>query len=253
MKKWIIRLAVVAVLLGAAAIIGLSLYLDQIVKKGVETVGPMITKTEVKLDKASLSPLSGSATLHGLVVGNPEGYARTDAAIKAGKISITLKPMSVLSDKVEVDSLVVEEPEITLEGGIRDNNLFKILDNLNAAAASAGGSAESGGSSQKIVVADVLVRGAKVRVNSLLTGGQTVTVPLPDVHLTNLGTGNGGLLPAELSREVIEAVLKQVTKTLPEALAKLGKVGVDSVKKVGETGKDTVEKTAGGLKKLFKK
>ena len=57
------------------------MFLNGIVKKGVETAGPMITKVDVKLDGANISIFSGSADLKGLFVGNPPGYT-TDSAIK---------------------------------------------------------------------------------------------------------------------------------------------------------------------------
>ena len=47
------------------------------IKKGVEKVGPMVTKTPVKLDSVSLSFLSGSGKVKGMVIGNPEGFRRT--------------------------------------------------------------------------------------------------------------------------------------------------------------------------------
>src|SRR5438874_2182334 len=74
MKKFILRSAVILlvciVLLVAASIY----FLGSIIKKGFETVGPQITKTEMKMDGATLSLLSGSGKLKGLFVGNPEGF-----------------------------------------------------------------------------------------------------------------------------------------------------------------------------------
>ena len=52
MKKLIVRIVVVVLVL-LVATVGTSIYfLGSIVKKGVETVGPQITKTEMKLDSA---------------------------------------------------------------------------------------------------------------------------------------------------------------------------------------------------------
>ena len=62
-----------------------------LVKKGVEKVGPQITKTEMKLDKVSISILSGSGALHGFTLGNPEGY-KTPSAIKFGEASVGVRP-----------------------------------------------------------------------------------------------------------------------------------------------------------------
>ena len=74
MKKILIGALVVVVILIVVAVIGVSVFLDGAIKKGVETIGPEIAKVDIKLDGVSLSILSGSGSVKGLVVGNPEGY-----------------------------------------------------------------------------------------------------------------------------------------------------------------------------------
>src|SRR5213592_4499855 len=66
MKKLIIRGVVVLLVLLVLAVVVSIYFLGSIVKKGVETVGPQITRTEIKLDSATLSLLSGSGKLKGL-------------------------------------------------------------------------------------------------------------------------------------------------------------------------------------------
>src|SRR6266550_2996112 len=133
MKKLIVRGLIVLLILLALAV-GVSFYfLGSIVKKGVETVGPQITRTEIKLDTATLSLLSGSGKLKGLFVGNPEGF-KTASAIKVGAVSVGIAPGSVFSDKVHVKEVNVQAPEITFEGGLKGNNLSKLLDNVQSAA-----------------------------------------------------------------------------------------------------------------------
>src|SRR5438445_13352703 len=132
MKKLIIRGIVVLLVLLVLAI-GVSIYfLGSIVKKGVETVGRQITKTEIRLDSATLSLLSGSGKLKGLLVGNPQGF-KAASAIKVGAVSVGVAPGSVFSDKVHVKEIRVQAPEITFEGGLKGNNLSKLLDNVQAA------------------------------------------------------------------------------------------------------------------------
>src|SRR3989441_9729678 len=110
MKKLIIRGIVVLLVLLVLAV-GVSIYfLGSIVKKGVETVGPRITRTEMKLDSATLSLLSGSGKLKGLFIGNPEGF-KTESAIKAGSVSVSVVPGSVFSDKIHVTRVEVRAPE----------------------------------------------------------------------------------------------------------------------------------------------
>ncbi len=252
MKKWILRIVVCLVVLFVLGIVTVMLCLDGIVKKGVNTYGPIITKVDVKLDGAHLSVFSGSADLKGLFVGNPSGYT-TDSAMKVGEVSVSLKPMSVLGDKIIIETINVKSPEITLEGGLKDNNLTKIQSNINGASASSSGgdASAAGGSKKKIQVADFLVSGAIVRVKSPLLGGKMLSVTLPDIHLTNLGTGSDGLTPAELTDKVMNSLMKEIIPAVTKALSNVGAEAVGLGKGAAQKGADALKNASGGLKGLF--
>ena len=70
-------------------------------------------KVQVKLDSVNLSLLSGSGKVQGLIVGNPEGF-KTPQAISVGAASLALQPASLLADKIVVESINVQAPEITV-------------------------------------------------------------------------------------------------------------------------------------------
>ena len=132
MKKLFVRILMGAVILIVIALVVIFFSLNSIVKKGVETVGPRLTKVEMRLGSAKLSPLSGNGRLSKLFVGNPEGY-KTPSAIQVGDIKVGLEIGSVLSDTLVVDKVDIQAPEITFEGSLSGNNLSKILDNIEAA------------------------------------------------------------------------------------------------------------------------
>src|SRR6266702_3012137 len=131
MKKIMVRLFLVLVVLLVLAAIAVHFFLDDAIKRGVETIGPKLAKVEIKLDAVHLSLLSGSGKLNGLVVGNPEGF-KSPSAISVGMASLALKPASLLSDKIIIQSINVQAPQITYETDLRANNLSKILANLEA-------------------------------------------------------------------------------------------------------------------------
>src|SRR5438094_653354 len=125
MKKIVARILLGLVILLVLALVAMGLFLDSALKRSVETVGPLLTKVDVKLERVSLSILSGSGKIKGLVVGNPDGF-KTPHAISVGAASVVLAPGSVFSDKVVVKSIRVEAPEITYEGGLLGgDNLHK--------------------------------------------------------------------------------------------------------------------------------
>src|SRR5277367_3174837 len=164
MKKIIWSIGIGLVVLIVIAAIVVALFLDNIVKAGVETVGPKITGVSIKLDEIHIGLLTGSAKVKGLIVGNPDGY-KTPNAISVGLAEVGVNPFSVLSDKIVVRFVHVESPEITFEGGLNGNNLSKIEDNVNSVAAAGGPPAttpKAGGKpAKKIEVDDFLITGAK--------------------------------------------------------------------------------------------
>lgn len=252
MKKVLIALAVVAVAV-AVALYLVGSNLGGIVKKAIEVAGPKITQTPVTVAKVDLSPGSGSGSIEGLVLGNPAGY-NAPYAMRLGAAKLEVDPASVLTDKVHIKSIAVTAPEVVIEGGLGDNNLKKILANIDAFTAgekSAEGQKE--GSKKKLQVDDFLLTGTKVDVRFSLLGGKPLSVTLPDIHLTNLGAGGDGLTPGELAKKVFGAVFEQVIPAVTAQVGKLGGLGKDLGKGAVDNAKGALDKAAGGVGDLFKR
>jgi hypothetical protein len=249
-KKILLAAGIGLVLLVVIALIVAALFLDGIVKTGVQTVGPKIAGVPITLESIHIGVLTGSAKVKGLVVGNPEGY-KTPFAVSVGLAEVSVDVASALSDKIVVHSIHVESPEITFEGGLGQNNLKKISDNLNSLtqggpAAGTNAPAAGGKPAKKIEVDDFLITGAKVHVSLTSLGGKEMTLPLPDIHLTDLGKGDAGLTPADLTRRVFDAITTGTLKAVTSSVADLGK-GVENL------GKSAASKITSGLGGLFKK
>jgi len=254
MKKILIALVAVVLLLVIGGVVTLTLTLGSIVKKGVETVGPQITKTEMKLDSANISVFSGSGALKGFFLGNPDGY-KTPSAVKVGEVAVGVSPRSVFSDKVRVTHVRVQGPEITFEGTLGTaNNLSKILDNVNEVASGGKGAApaEQSGASRKLQVDDFLISGAKVHVSMTILAGQSMTVPLPEIHFTNLGTGPEGITAAELTQRILNEVTVATLKAVQQNVGDLSKTATDAVKNATQGATNTLN-NAKSIGDLFKK
>jgi hypothetical protein len=241
MKKIFLGAVIVLVVLIVVAVMVAGFFLGAIVKTGMERVGPKITQVSIKVEAVDLSLLTGSARIKGLVVGNPDG-CKTPQAIRVGSAAVGVNPFSVLSDKIIVRSVRIEAPEITFEGNpFSGNNLGKIMQNVNAAGKSGGpGStnATAGTGNQpgrKIEVDDFLITGAMVHVSLSGVGAREMTLPLPDIHLTNLGKDNDGINPADLTRRVLGAITSATIKVVASAATNLGegagKAGVSNATK----------------------
>jgi hypothetical protein len=248
MRKLFLSVVIVLVVLIVVAVIVVGFFLGTIVKTGMETVGPKITQVSIKVDTVNLSLLTGSARVKGIVVGNPEGY-KTPQAISVGSAAVGVNPFSVLSDKIVVRSVRVEAAEITFEGGLGGNNLSKIMDNVNAIAKSGGPAstnttARAGNEpGRRIEVDDFLITGAIVHVSLPDMGGKEMTLPLPDIHLTNLGKGNAGITATDLTRRVLGAITTATVKVVASATTDIGQ---GAGKAVGE-GMNKIIPSIGGL------
>jgi len=233
MKKMIVRILIGLVVLLIAAVVIAGFSLDGIVKRAVETVGPKLTKVDIKLDKVGLSLFSGSGRVDGLVVGNPEGF-KSPHAISVGSASLSLSPGSLLSDKIVIKSIKVEAPEITYETGTGGSNLKKILANLNESSSGGGSNTNAAattkdsGQGKKLEVDDFSLTGAKLHLS--LTGIGSATVPLPAIHLTDLGKGDSGITGAELTKRVLSAIEQAAAKAAAESAGDIAKGATGLVK-----------------------
>jgi hypothetical protein len=249
MKRFGIFIAIILGLFLIVAVVAF-IFLDSIVQKGVEKVGPAITKVEVKLKDADLSPFSGSGELKGFVVGNPPGY-KTPSAINVGSVAIKVDPNSILKDKLVVHSVKVIAPEITFEAGEGGNNLSKILENVQGTEEKPSATKdEEKAKAKKLQVDDFLISGGKVTVSASMLGGKAASVPLPEIHLTSLGQGPEGITPAELTKKVLSAVLDGTLKSVG---GEMGKEFTESAKQLGTGTVNQATEKLKGVGDLFKK
>jgi hypothetical protein len=250
MKKifWILGIAVLALVV-IFAVVGM-FYIGPIIKIGMEQVGPRVTQVSIKVDAVDVSILTGSASIKGLVVGNPQGYS-TSQAISVGTIAVKMDPLSATSPKILIHSVHVESPEITFEGGLSSNNLTKILANVRGASgngSSSGANTQAGGkSAPKIEVDDFLITGAKVDI--YFSNMVNKVISLPDIHLTDLGKGTDGLTPAELTSAVLSAISSDTISAVTSTVTNLGQ----GVKSLGQTAVGSVSKITSGLGGFFGK
>jgi hypothetical protein len=268
MKKKLLIAGGVLVVLLVVAVVVVGMSLGKIIKTGVESVGPKITLTEMKLDSANLSLLGGSGTLKGFLLGNPEGF-KTPSAIKAGSVSVGVQPKSLFSDKVHVTHVRVEGAEITFEGTLGTaNNLSRILDNVKATTAGDApaekpaeksgqkpksepkSDPKSAGASKKLQVDEFTITGAKVHLSMTLFGGKAVTVPLPEIKLKDLGAGPEGITAGELTQKVLGSVTTESLKAAEKAIADFTKNAAGAVTKGAA---ETLDKATKGIGDLFKK
>jgi len=201
---------------------------NAIIKKAFEVGGPRIAKVETRLGGVAIIPFTGSGKLEGIVIGNPEG-AKTPYAIKVDSIHTQLVPASIRTQTIVIESVKIANPDIYIEGGLTGkNNLTTILGNIQSFAGSPEhskpretqeGIAEHSATppeGKKAIIKDLLITGAKLHWVSSLALGQEVAMPLPEIHLTNLGEKNNGMALSQVSSLLVAEVSKTATLALKQ-------------------------------------
>jgi hypothetical protein len=228
-KKIGIGVVVLLLIVGGAAWYLLS-NLDSIVKAAIEKYGSEATQASVTVDSVKITLSSGEGTLSGVTVGNPKGFA-TSNAMTLGSVTVKLDSSSVTgSGPIVIKEIDVNQPQVIYEVGNGGSNLQTIQKNAQeyAQSMSSGGasgastssaSSSGGGQERKVVIDDLYVRSGHVGVNATALKGKTLTVPLPDIHLTNIGKSSGGATPVQVADRVLGAISDAVTKAGSSALA----------------------------------
>lgn len=200
-----------AVLLVAGVLLGF--FLDSLIRNGIETFGPQVARVAVNVADVDLSLFTGRARVDGLVVGNPSG-SRSPHALSVNSTRVSVRLSSVLSRRVVVEGIHVEGLEVTYEGGPGSNNLTRILANVEAN--NRGAPRQQQGPDRRFYVRELALRGGRITMAS--ASGPALTIPLPDIHLKELGRENG-LTAGELAQHVLAAIAQGT------ALAVAGAVG----------------------------
>ena len=231
MKKILLATISVVILLIIGGVSYLYFSLNSLIKKAVETVGPTITKTDVRLASANLSPFSGSGQLNGFVIGNPEGF-KGPYALKLGSIAVKVDKATLLKDPIVVDSVIIRSPSVSLIGTLSGNNLQKLLQNIQSSgSASKKEEKSSGAASKKFVVREVIISGGQLQIAaSALNQKVSQTLPLPEIRLRNIGTGGNGVSAREIATQIITPLLISAAK---EGISALGKEGIKQLQGQG--------------------
>jgi hypothetical protein len=223
-------------------VVVLMLSLGQIIKAGVNTAGPKLTGVPVHLEKVVVNPLTGVVRIKGLVIGNPEGFT-TPSAMELNDFKLNIKMSSLFSKAVVIEEILIDAPQITYEKGLKSSNLSTLQANLapeetvepKPEAAPAPEKKKS--AAKKVIIDDFQLNGAKVNVTITALGGKKMILPLPDIHMKDIGKDSGGANPAE----VISEVFGSISKAVVEAVASAGDIAGDALKGAGGAATDAAK------------
>ena len=235
-----------------AIILGVILYLCA--GKIIQYVGPtlisQVTQTEASLGEVDISLLSGRVVINNLEIGNPIGYKNKNA-FELGKFALQFDPKSVLTDKIMINDVQISGLNVSSEAKANGTtNISQLKDNIakslgqkeptNPKPTAQGTQAPATSSTSKqpaVVIKDLRVDDSSVNV--ALSGipgipkdALAVTVPLPNIHLQNIGENKKQTL-GETALQVVNAIDVEVVKASATAAK-------EATQKAIQGGKDTI-------------
>ena len=270
-RVFVIAGAVGGVLVAVIVVAAVILYssLDSLIETGVEDVGSDATLATVSLKAAKVSPTSGEGSLSDLYVGNPKGF-ETESAFRLGEVSVKFDVATLADDVIIIEEVTIISPEVTYELGPDGSNIDAIKRNVEAyvsaltgSSGGAGSSPGDDGSGPKLIIENFYIRNGVVNVSATVLAGSTLSAPLPDIHLTDIGKEEGGATPGQLVAEVLASVtggigsaiapldLGAITDKIGEGAAGAGEELTEGAEGAAGAISEGVEGAGESLKKLL--
>ncbi len=202
----------------------LAFTLNGLVKSGIERTGTELTQTGVSVENVSINPWSGSGTIEGLRVRNPEGF-ESEHAIVIQNFEVSLNIRSIFSDTLIVNEIILTEPAISVIQKVPQNNLRMLMRNMDEAA-------DDEPDSQAMLIRSLLVRDAQVTVTPSIGEQPSATVTMDVIELQNVGE-DGSATAKQVVRQVASRIINEAMKTaLSGQLDELKNKAKDAVKDI---------------------
>ena len=189
-----------------------------------------------------------------MFIGNPKGF-KTNHAFKVGTVRVVVDRGTLASDVIHIKEITIDAPDIIYEKGKGGSNFDVIQKNVAEAANDKGKTEKSEtdadkGEGPKLVIDNLYIRNAKVAFSASFLGGKVIPIPMPDIHLKDIGKEKKGASPADVAKKVIDTLTGSITGAVAG-------INMDAIKKqteaITEGAKGALEDVTKGIKGLFGK
>ena len=240
-------------------------HLGSIVKKGIETFMPSITGTPVEVGSVTCLPFSGHINVKNFVIYNPGGY-KSEYAFKVKEFTVTVKPMSVLSDKIFISKILVDGLSVSYEQSLTGCNLTDIKNNIDKLSAKnaqeeekpaeKAAPEESGApkAEKRFQIKEFDFQNSSVKVSTPLTEGRGVALPIPGIHIRELGMKDDkGVTGYEMAPVIFGEIITATVDAVKNSSVKISGDTLDSLKTGGKEILNNPENLIKGVRDLFQK
>jgi hypothetical protein len=229
---------------------------ERAIKNAIEGGGTNLTGSDVSVADIKISVLAGSFEMSGFHVPNPVAFG-PGTAFKTDRFVVNWGLMSLPSDQKVIEEIVIDGPDITYAMTMEHSNLGLITDTVSTAAARTekGDVEDEDGETANITVANFYLRNATVGIAFPGLSDAVYSVPLPDIHFTDLSGDTVNEIVATVVELVFAAVLDEVgsldNELLRRQLKLLGVVGEEASEANGGIIEDAAKSLTNSLKDIF--
>ncbi|MFT7671340.1 MAG: hypothetical protein ACI8X5_004057 [Planctomycetota bacterium] len=241
--KFLIKLAVVGLLLFGLLLGGLVAMIDPLIEEIVTEGIGYTTKQDTTLESASLGILSGDLSFEGLEIANPPGFQETPL-LHVARFATEMAPSGIAADRLELDFVELDGLSLALEIKGTESNLTQIVKRLGdlqeqlkrARGVSGEGDTEpdeapkdelppEAGPVMKINQIRVTNLSASMRISEIPFAEGVYSFDVPDLLLENFSNDMDQATMVEWTAHVLEEVLVSAVsaadKELPESVRKV--------------------------------
>lgn len=204
--KTLLKIVGVLVALLLVALLAVYFSMNILIARAITSFGPALTQTPVKVTLVTMSPFSGGGQLMGLTVDSPKDYA-AQPAIKLGEVKFKVNLGTLLSDKIVIEEISIDSPEVNFEQKFASNNISALRKNVNEYVAKFSGTSTKG--ARKFQINRLVITNGKAHLG---TAGARVTFPIADTERTGIGAKADGVNSAEITRVVFSIFTDSVLK-----------------------------------------
>ena len=204
--KWIV-LGLLVLVIGVVLVVYFNL--NGIVRKTVQSQSSAQLNVPTTLEGATVSLFGGSLSLHDFQVASPPEF-NAPKILTFDDAQMKVSWGQLRQDPVHVETIKIEQPKLVIEQAGGKFNFQALMD---LAKKSPDTTTTEQGQSKKVIIDRLTITEASVLVRPGIPGlAQEINIPIPNVDVEKIGTGEGNQNGAALKEVVMEIVTVMAAK-----------------------------------------
>lgn len=234
--KKVARRATIAAIAVAAVVFAVPWILGIFIAGAVRTIAPQVLGVPVKIERVTMSAISGKVEVRGFEIGNPEGFD-TPYLLHADQLLVDVNLRELIRGNNHIEEIRVIAPKVWYHRKLTESNVSALLAGFDKRFPKddAKDSEKSKEPSEKkakgkpLVIDHFLFDEGTVGVKV----GAGVEVPLAKIELFDLGK-EGAFMPIQIVRVILGAVVDSIMHAVTAVAGAVGDAAGSAAEAIGD-------------------